>query len=470
MLTIRPGVLVLTLSAFALAGSSCQNENSMSGPTTSGAMNVQITGLASTSDANITVTRADGVSQLVMTSETLSGLTPGLYTVTAQPVLTGQAVMVPTTGTQNATVVAAQTITVTVSYTMQSALSIRLVPVVPASAGLSQPIFLASPPGDMARLFIAERPGRIRIVQNGQLLATPFVDVSGRTSIDGERGLLSFAFHPQFAQTGLVFVHHTDAATGDIVVERFAVSTNPNVADPNSAIEVIRIAHRTASNHNGGTVAFGADGTFFLSTGDGGGGNERLANPQDVTILLGKMLRLDVSTLPYSIPADNPFGNEVWARGLRNPFRWAFDRAANRLYIADVGENTFEEVDAVAAGAAGVNYGWPIMEGTACFLTNPCTTPGLTLPVFEYDHTVGCAIIGGFAYRGNAIPDLQGRYFFSDYCAGFVRSFLLANGQATERVDWNVPSIGAVLSFGQDANGELYVLAADGNVYQIVKQ
>jgi hypothetical protein len=174
------------------------------------------------------------------------------------------------------------------------------------------------------------------------------------------------------------------------------------------------------------------------------------------------MLRIDLSI--------SPVGVIVWALGLRNPWRWAFDAPAGLIYIADVGQNRFEEVDVAAAGAGGLNYGWPITEGSACFPADPCDRSGQTLPVLEYGHAAGCSITGGYVYRGSAIPDLQGRYFYSDFCAGFLRSFRLAIGQATERVDWSVPSVGNVISFGQDANRELYVIAGSGKIYRIAEQ
>ena len=350
-----------------------------------------------------------------------------------------------------------------------------------SSAGLSSPIDLQAPPGD-ARLFIAERPGRIRIAQGGTLLPGPFLDISSRVTVQGEAGLLSFAFHPQFAsdpQKRFVFVHFIEPAVGDpdgdIVVERYQVSSSdPNLLDASSVQPVIRIPHRDANNHYGGRVAFGPDGMLYLSAGDGGGGNNQFGHAQDAASHLGKLLRIDVSTLPYAIPPDNPVfpgtaQNENWAIGLRNPFRYAFDAA--QLYIADVGQGAREEIDVVSASASGLNYGWSIMEGTLCLgIGGPCTTPGLTAPVYDYDHSQGCSIIGGYVYRGAAIPELQGQYLFSDYCRGFVRTLSFENGMATVRqapmvnVGTNVTQ-----SFGQDGAGELYILTGDGRVLRIVR-
>ncbi|HEY6720572.1 MAG TPA: PQQ-dependent sugar dehydrogenase [Burkholderiales bacterium] len=358
---------------------------------------------------------------------------------------------------------------------------LRLQEVFGTAAGLSGLMDLQAPPGD-ARLFIAERPGRIRIVQNGALLPTPFLDISSRVLVQQESGFLSFTFHPQFANgQPFVFVHFVEnvpnTTGGDIVVERYQVSSSdPNLLDVSSVQPVIRISHRDFTNHYGGRVAFGPDGKFYLSAGDGGGANNQLGNAQNAAALLGKILRLDVDTLPYTIPTDNPVfpgaaRNENWAIGLRNPFRYAFDVPTGQLYIADVGQSAREEIDVVPAGAAGLNYGWSIMEGSLCVaIGGDCTTPGLTAPVYDYDHGQGCAIIGGYVYRGAAIPELRGQYVFSDFCSGFVRALSLVNGvvtvgQATANAGSNV-----VQSFGQDAAGELYILTGDGRVLQIVGQ
>jgi glucose/arabinose dehydrogenase len=434
---------------------------------------VQIAGLPANSEAHVTVT-GTGTNEFVTASRALANLGPGAYTVTATPVLTGQSVMAPGAATQAIQVVAGQTATATVSYNVQRAFAIRLEEI--PAAGISQPVYLAAPPGDATRLFVAERTGRVRVVQNGQVLATPFLDASARVSTSGERGVLSFAFHPQYAQNGRFFLHYTNP-NGDIVVEQLTASAaNPNVANP-AGTEVIRIPHPTFDNHNGGVVAFGPDGMLYVSTGDGGGGGDPNMNAQNTTRLLGKLLRIDVATLPYRIPPSNPFagfgrGEEVWAIGLRNPWRWSFDMTDRRIYIADVGQGRLEEVNAVATDAPNVNYGWPITEGSECYPNDPCNRSGQTPPVLEFDHLTGaCAVTGGYVYRGAALPELAGRYFYSDFCAGFIRSFRLApNGQAIERVDWNLPSVGRVLSFGEDANREIYVLTGSARIYRIARQ
>ncbi len=245
---------------------------------------------------------------------------------------------------------------------------------------------------------------------------------------------------------------------------------------------MITIAHRSFSNHKGGLVAFGPDGFLYLGTGDGGGGGDPSGNAQNLNALLGKMLRLDVSNAsaaqPYAIPPQNPFigqagrRGEIWAYGLRNPWRHAFDAATGLLYIADVGQDRIEEVNVAGVASAGLNYGWNITEGSQCYPGDPCNKQGITLPALEYAHDAsgGCSISGGRVYRGSAIPELRGRYFYSDYCNGWLRSFLYAGGAATDRVDWGIASVGQVLSFGEDAQGKLYVLAASGRAYRIVRQ
>jgi glucose/arabinose dehydrogenase len=356
---------------------------------------------------------------------------------------------------------------------------VRLQDIFSGASGLGSLIDLQAPPGD-ARLFIAERMGRIRVVQGGTLLPTPFLDISTRVlPFIGEDGLLSFAFDPQFSTNRFVYVHFIEknvTPNGDIVVERYQVSATDQNVLQTPGTEVIRIPHPDNTNHYGGRVFFGPDGMLYLSTGDGGGGNNQYGHAQDATSHLGKMLRLDVSSLPYKIPAGNPVWpgtaqpNEDWAIGLRNPFRYAFD--GGQLYIADVGQDAREEIDVVSAGAAGLDYGWSIMEGTRCLaIGGPCTTPGLIAPVYDYSHDQGeCAIIGGYVYRGSAMPGLQGTYFFSDLCLGFVRGLTIQSGAATVAQAPNA-NAGAFVtqSFGQDGSGELYILTGDGRVLKIVK-
>ncbi len=354
----------------------------------------------------------------------------------------------------------------------------------PFASGLNAPTYLTAPPGD-TRQFVTERAGRILVMRSGSALARPFLDIRTSVSTAGEGGLLSMAFDPGYATNGRFYVYRTDLS-GDIVVERYTVSSNADVADPASALTIIRIPHPTYQNHVGGTVAFGPDGYLYLGTGDGGGAGDPNRNAQNLGSLLGKLLRLDVSAAsaaePYRIPPTNPYvsgaGNrgEIWAAGLRNPWRFSFDRGAvagGQIYIADVGQDAREEVDVEAATQAGLNYGWPRMEGTACYGAQTCDQSGLTLPVFDYPHTSAtgspCSITGGFVYRGSAMPELAGHYFYSDYCAGFVRSFLVSGRTATEQRDWNLANVGRIVSFGQDGQGELYLLTDSGAIWTIIK-
>ncbi|MFL6673862.1 MAG: PQQ-dependent sugar dehydrogenase [Massilia sp.] len=347
------------------------------------------------------------------------------------------------------------------------------------ASGLDRPTFLTAPPGD-PRLFIVERAGRIRIMQAGAMQPQPFLDLSARVALIGEGGMLSLAFDPNFASNGHFYVVFT-VPSQDIVIERYTVGANPGVADPASGLPIISVAHPVYTNHYGGLAAFGPDGFLYLGLGDGGGEGDPLGNGQNLDTLPGKLLRIDVSAAatgrPYAIPASNPFANqagrrgEIWAWGLRNPWRYAFDGA--QLYIADVGQDRREEVDLAGVTQGGLNYGWNTMEASLCFNTATCNRSGLTLPVFEYDHgtanAAGCAIIGGYVYRGRALPELAGRYFYSDFCRGFLKSFLATGAGIAEQRDWGVAGVGSVVSFGQDGQGELYLLGSSGSIWKIVR-
>jgi glucose/arabinose dehydrogenase len=344
------------------------------------------------------------------------------------------------------------------------------------ASGLSNPVYLTTPAGD-PRLFVVEQVGRVRIIKNGVLLPQPFLDITARVLSGGERGLLSIAFHPRYATNGYVYASYTDLA-GDTRIERYSVSpTNPDAADPASAQLVLSVAQPFA-NHNGGLVVFGPDGMFYVGLGDGGSVGDPQNNGQSTATLLGKLLRLDVDGgTQYAIPAGNPFigqagaRGEIWALGLRNPWRFAFDRVASLVYVADVGQNAWEEISVVAANRPGVNYGWRILEGTRCYAAATCNAQGLERPVVEYSHDDGaCSVTGGAPYRGSLIPSIGGHYFYSDVCAGFLRSFRYENGQAVDQRTWDVGPLGSVLSFGEDAAGELYLLSANGRVYRLEAQ
>jgi glucose/arabinose dehydrogenase len=344
------------------------------------------------------------------------------------------------------------------------------------ASGLSFPLYLTAPASD-ARLFIVEKGGAIRIVKDGALLPTPFLNLADRVSTDGERGLLGLAFDPAYATSGRFVVHYTDV-NGNTVVSMFRVSAgDPDLADSASEAVLLTV-EQPFPNHNGGQILFGPDGMLYIGLGDGGSDGDPGGRGQAVTDLLGDILRVDVTNgTSYTVPPDNPFVGqpdarpEVWSYGLRNPWRFSFDRATGDLYIADVGQDAWEEVDVVtsASGAGrGANFGWSVTEGTHCYSTPTCDPGAFTLPVLEYSHSEGCSITGGYVYRGAAIPALQGHYFYADFCRGWVRSFRLQDGQAVESQQWSALAPGgSITSFGQDAAGELYVLTAEGQVSRI---
>jgi len=347
------------------------------------------------------------------------------------------------------------------------------------AVGLESPLFLTSPPGDLSRQFIVEKTGRIRVLRNDALVPTPFLDISTSVSNGSEQGLLGLAFHPRYADNGLFVVNYTNTA-GDTRVSTFRVSADPDRADAGSEVVILAV-DQPFSNHNGGMVAFGPDGKLYIGMGDGGSGGDPQNNGQSRNTLLGKILRLDVSaTGQVSVPSDNPFVGqsgirpEIWSYGLRNPWRFSFDRSTGDLYVGDVGQNAREEID-VATDAAqfgrGRNYGWSIMEGMACFSGSSCDRNGLTLPVLDYGHAEGCSVTGGYVYRGTALGGFAGHYFYGDYCEGWVRSFRLSGPGVTEQLEW--PSLrpgGQILSFGEDARGELYILSGSGQVFRIDPQ
>jgi cysteine-rich repeat protein len=355
--------------------------------------------------------------------------------------------------------------------------------------GLTSPLYVTSPPLDPARAFILEQKGTVRILKSGQLLPTPFLDIRDRVDCCGERGLLGLAFHPDYERNGRFFVDYTNR-DGDTVIARYGVGPDPDQADAASEKILLRI-DQPFSNHNGGQVAFGPDGFLYVGMGDGGAENDPRNRAQSDDTLLGKLLRLDVDVDEppyYAIPSDNPaaergrlFGS-IWAKGLRNPFRFSFDRATGDLYIGDVGQDEFEEVDVQpAASGGGENYGWRIFEGDTCFEPAPlpeCPDPalaGITQPVLVYDHSDGCSITGGYVYRGCALPDLRGTYFYGDFCSAIVRSFVLDGNRATEQRDWTADlhlaegsDIYSISSFGEDARGELYIVDYDdGEVFKL---
>ncbi|HTM51756.1 MAG TPA: PQQ-dependent sugar dehydrogenase [Bryobacteraceae bacterium] len=343
------------------------------------------------------------------------------------------------------------------------------------AAGFAFPTTIASARDGSGRLFIAEQAGRIQILRAGRIAPVPFLDISDRVNCCGERGLLGLAFPPSFAAKRHFYVYYT-AASGDLVISRFELSSNPDIADPSSETVILQIEHREFSNHNGGNLVFGPrDGYLYLGTGDGGGGGDSLLSSQNPGVLLGKLLRIDVESgeSPYSIPPGNPFAGkagarpEVWAWGLRNPWRFSFDRLTGDLYIGDVGQEMWEEVDfQPASSPGGENYGWNPMEGNHCFLEPDCSTEGLTLPVAEHSHAEGCTVVGGYVYRGTRFPALQGFYIYGDYCNG--RAWMLRKeGDVWRKSPPFETGIG-ISTFGEDEEGNLYVADhGEGRIFEL---
>ena len=340
--------------------------------------------------------------------------------------------------------------------------------------GFDQPVQLVDPGDGSGRFFVVEQPGRIRIVQDGQVLPEPFLDLSDLVSCCGERGLLSVAFHPDYAENGDFFVDYTDT-NGDTVVARYQVSaTDPNRADAASA-EVILAVDQPAANHNGGLLLFGPkDGYLYVGLGDGGGGNGQ--NGQDLSTLLGKILRIDVDRpsgdLPYSIPPANPLVDqpgacpEIWALGQRNPWRFSFDRVTGDLWIGDVGSATFEEVNyQPAASPGGENYGWNLMEGHECRAEAGCDE--FVAPVSGFDRDEGCVVTGGYVSRGTGMSELEGIYLFADYCSGRVWGLVRDASDAWIRLG-PVETGLRISSFGEDTTGELYAVDIQGAIYRLL--
>ena len=415
----------------------------------------------------------------------------GSSAVTATPVASGMASIVPPATASPSTVItpaasstpspaATATVAPTLagSPTQVPAVTISLKTVV---SGLPSPIGVSSAPGD-PRLFVIGQSGKIVIVRDGKAAGT-FLDISGRISCCGERGLLGLAFHPQYASNGLFFVRYTDPA-GDVRISEFHVGSSPDQADATSERILLTIPHPNFANHNGGRIEFGPDGYLYIGTGDGGSGGDPNNHGQSLATLLGKMLRIDVDHAsggkPYAIPPTNPFVGrsgalpEIFAYGLRNPYSFSFDRLTGDLWIGDVGQDLWEEVDratAASGGGRGLDYGWSIMEGNHCYKPSTgCKIAGLTLPLAEYTHgagdSIGCAIIGGYVYRGSAHPELEGRYFFGDECSGHIWD-VTAAAPATQSPQLLLSSKVNIDGWGQDSSGELYVVASNGNLYQL---
>ncbi len=344
-------------------------------------------------------------------------------------------------------------------------------------SGLKNPVDLAHARNGSGRVYVVEQRGLVQAFNNGSQGQTPFMDIRDRVNCCGERGLLGIAFPADFSSSGTVYVNYTTTVPGTLHtrVSRFRLRPDAHQVDPDTE-EILLQFHQPWGNHNGGQIAFGPDGYLWIGTGDGGSGGDPQDNGQKGQTLLGKLLRIDVSAAtaaPYAIPADNPFvGNdqfldEIWAYGLRNPWRFSFDRDTGDLYIADVGQNAWEEVNFQPAGSTGgENYGWRIMEGLHCF--NPssgCPTTGLTMPVAEYDRISGLSITGGYVYRGQDHPSLQGIYFFADYVTGNIWGLRQVDGAWESEL--LLDSAYNVSSFGEDEAGNLYLLDYRGVILQI---
>jgi glucose/arabinose dehydrogenase len=356
-----------------------------------------------------------------------------------------------------------------------------VIKLVKVAGNLSSPVFATAAPDGSGRLFIVEQTGRIRILKNGQVLPTPFLDISASVSKGGEQGLLGLAFHSHFATNRRYYVNYTNTAGDTRVREYRASAANPDRTESGSGRAILAIDQPYA-NHNGGMLAWGPDGALYIGTGDGGSAGDPGNRAQSTSSLLGKILRINVngstSTRNYLVPSSNPYVgraglDEIWQRGLRNPWRFSFDRLTGSLWIGDVGQARYEEIDRATVSSSGAgrgaNWGWRVMEGSHCY--NPpsgCSTSGKRLPVVEYSHssTGRCAVTGGYVYRGSAIPALAGGYVFGDYCTGEI--WVIAHNAPTptvptRRLDTNL----RISSFGQDAAGELYVCDLNGGVYRI---
>lgn len=436
---------------------------------TLGSLAVTVSELPDGLPAAVQITGPNDYSTELTRSATLSGLAPGDYKISASSITRGKLTYFPSAGTQGVEVAAGTSVPVEISYTgMPFTLGIQEV------ASVTSAVFLTAPPGD-ARQFIVERSGRVFVRENDAVLETPFLDIRPRVLFEGDRGLLSMAFHPDYASNGYFFVYYVDTLKR-IVVERQRVSSDRNRADPGSALAIF-VLQQPGTIHYGGLVSFGPDGYLYMAIGDGANGGDPFNNGQRLDTLHGKVLRIDVNNAsaaqPYSIPSSNPFvgqpgrRGEIWAYGLRNPWRYSFD--ARLLYLGDVGQEEREEINITSLTEGGQNFGWRIREGSRCYNNLRCDMAGQTFPVVEYDHASGCSISGGYVYRGSAIPHLNGHYFYADYCRGFVRSFRFTGKGVKDQTDWLIKEAGTIMSFGRDAAGELYVIAGSGKIFKIVR-
>jgi len=322
------------------------------------------------------------------------------------------------------------------------------------------------------RLFVVEKSGKIKILnQNGSVNSTPFLDIEDKVSTNAnERGLLGLAFHPNYPENPFFFVNYTNN-NGDTTISKFSVSSDEDIANDNETI--LLVINQPYGNHNGGCINFGPDGNLYIGMGDGGSGGDPQNYSQNTGSLLGKMLRINVNSGAYSIPENNPYNDEIWSIGLRNPWKFSFDSLNGDLWIADVGQNEFEEINMIQGNPANINYGWRCYEGNEPYNMSGCPNDDdLTFPIATYSHynsgDFKCSVTGGYVYRGNQISGLNGVYFFADYCSGEI-GFLSKNDEDNWEMSLAFPNInGSWVSFGEDINGELYIASINGGIYKIV--
>ena len=358
-------------------------------------------------------------------------------------------------------------------YAQSSLPSDQLITLTRHVTGFDNPVHITHAGDGSQRLFVVEQEGRIRIVKSQTLLSTPFLDISARVSCCGERGLLSVAFPPNYANKGHFYVNYTNN-DGNTVIARYRATSDPDVANLNSE-EILLTIEQPFPNHNGGQIAFGPDGYLYIGMGDGGSNGDPQGNGQRPETLLGKLLRIDVESgvTPYAVPANNPFvqsrfyRGEIWALGLRNPWRFSFDRQTGDLYVGDVGQGNYEEINFQSRTSfGGENYGWNTMEGKHCFNSNSCNQTGLVLPIVEYSHSEGCSVTGGVVYRGQQYPRLQGLYFYGDYCSGTIWGLKVTSTAVQPGL--LLDSEYSISTFGEDEAGETYVADhGGGTIYRI---
>ncbi len=446
--------LMLLAACAPNGGNSTQETTTILSPlsaTTPASTTVPTTAPSSSATGSVPVTGQATASPIAMTAA--PGATQAVATAT--PIAT----QVPSTAAPTNPPVSPTVTTVTQFPNVGSAHWTTIV------SGLIEPVDLKDPGDGSGRLFVLEQPGRIRIIQNGQLLNTPFLDITDRVGSRGtEQGLLGLAFDPNYKQNGIFFINYTNNQ-GDSVVSQWRVSSsNPNQADSQSE-QILLTVDQPFQNHNGGGVQFGPDGYLYLSFGDGGSEGDPQLNGQNTQNMLADILRIQPNLNGgYRVPPDNPFANgqggkpEVFIYGLRNPWRFSFDKATGDMYIADVGQNNWEEINFLSAGSSGgENFGWSYYEGNHPYKGTPPQSQKFTFPVYEYSHNYGCAVSGGYVYRGQSMPDWQGVYLFGDYCSGIVWG-LLRDAQGQWQAQQLFQTSFRISAFGQDSSGEVYLL------------